>query len=863
MVDFGSAAAASFSVCPSSVSRPLHAAFLLIIIMLAAASHPLLPAQELTTPAPSTITPALPLTTDVGALPDGPSALNSPVLGFPTAVPIPASDSTENADIQSDTQSYQKGRYVLDGHVVVAYRERTIEADHMEYDTLTGEVIATGHLVATGGSNSERIQASHGTVNLKQQTGRFYDVTGSVGVKNTGRGTIYTSGNPFLFTGRLVVRSGPAEYQVYDGTVTSCQLPHPDWLLSSGKFEIDSEKARAHNSIFHLLNVPLLYLPYVTHPVDAAARQSGFLVPIFSQSSIKGTVLGEELYWVINRSADLTMGLQYFSLRGWEESGTFRYRGRGFDFATAHYTALQDKGYTPEGGIYINQGGQDVTFSGRHDYSAHTRVAADVEYLSSYPYRQAFSNNFNQAVSSDIFSTAYAVHEAHGFLASAQADRYQGLKREALLATPTTPALPEQQVRIFHAPSLGFDTTDHQFGKTGLLWNLESSSAGLKRVQPNFVTGGTIERFDLHPRIARPLVAGGWHLLPSVGVRETIYSRKRQTPYAPGAPPVEGRGGLNRAAFEAQLDMRAPVIERTFDTGPVMKLFGSRDVRHTIEPEVTYRYVTGIGNFLNVLRFDEKDVVSNTNELEYGVTQRLFVRHGGSKLCSEKTLPEGAATEEETSASATCTTSERVQWRLTQKYFFDPTFGGAVRQGRRNIFDTTLSFSGVAFLTEPREISPLLSRLRVQTSEKTDVEWDFDYDTGAKKFTADNVFFDVHQGNVFGGLSYARLNAPGRFYTEGVSSAVSNFSQLRALLGYGSPLKPGLGVAANAGVDLNLARLQYAALQTSYNWNCCGVSVEYRKFELGSVRNENVYRFNFTLANIGTAGNLRRAERLF
>jgi LPS-assembly protein len=171
--------------------------------------------------------------------------------------------------------------------------------------------------------------------------------------------------------------------------------------------------------------------------------------------------------------------------------------------------------------------------------------------------------------------------------------------------------------------------------------------------------------------------------------------------------------------------------------------------------------------------------------------------------------------------------------------------------------------TGVAFLTEAREISPLLSRLRVQTSEKTDVEWDFDYDTGAKKFTANNIFFDVHQGNIFGGLSYARLNAPGRFFTEGVSSSISNFSQLRVLMGYGSPTKPGLGIAANAGMDLNLGSMQYAALQTSYNWNCCGVSVEYRKFELGSVRNENAYRFNFTLANIGTAGNLRRAERLF
>ena len=122
---------------------------------------------------------------------------------------------------------------------------------------------------------------------------------------------------------------------------------------------------------------------------------------------------------------------------------------------------------------------------------------------------------------------------------------------------------------------------------------------------------------------------------------------------------------------------------------------------------------------------------------------------------------------------------------------------------------------------------------------------------------------DVREGNTFAGLSYARLNAPGRFYTEGISSSVSDFSQLRFLLGYGGPTKRGLGVAANFGLDLKLISVQYAAVQTSYNWNCCGFSVEYRKYELGSVRNENAYRFNFTLANIGTAGNLRRAERLF
>ncbi|WP_263382977.1 LPS-assembly protein LptD [Granulicella arctica] len=810
---------------------------------------------------------SLPLAAITGDLPEEPGEHH-----YPTAVPLPAKDDGTRTEIVSDTQSEKNGHYILDGQVVITYGDRVLQADHIEYDEPSGDVTATGHLVATGGANSERIVASHGTANLKQQTGRFYDVSGSVGMKTTGKGLVYVSGNPFLFTGRLVVRSGPSEYQIFDGTVTSCQLPHPDWLLYAGEFEIDSKKAKARNSVFKLLNVPLLFLPYVTHPVDSEDRQSGILIPDISRSSSKGYILGEEFYLAINRSMDLTVALVYYSLRGWEQTATFRYKGKGYDFATGHYSGLQDRGYIPPGGVYTNQGGEDVTFKARHDLGSQARVGADLEYLSSYPYREAFSNSFNQAVSSDILSIAYGVREVDGFEASARSDRYQGLKRAATIAEPATAttaaivATPEQQIRIFHAPSLDLNATDHRLGATHLLWNLESSASGLKRVQPNFVSGGITERLDLHPQIALPLSGGGWNLFSSVGVRDTYYSRSRETPTATVPGNLERTADLNRADAEFQVELRPPVLERTFSGGWVNRLFGDMDVRHTIEPVATYRYVTGVGNFLNVLRFDDKDVVSNTNEVEYGVMQRFFVKRLAGKECSERdvaVLSQASTNDEDTAKLATCSTSQRIQWRVTQKYFLNPTFGGAIQAGRRNIFDTTLSLSGVAFLTEAREISPLISRLRVQTSAKTDVEWDFDYDTGAKKFTSDNIFVDYHEGKSFAGLSYARLNAPGRFYTEGTSSLVSNFSQLRVLLGYGSPTKPGFGVAANGGFDLNLVSLQYAALQTSYNWNCCGLSVEYRKFELGSVRNESAYRFNFTLANIGTAGNLRRAEQLF
>lgn len=616
--------------------------------------------------------------------------------------------------------------------------------------------------------------------------------------------------------------------------------------------------------------MPVLYLPYVTHPVDGTSRQSGLLIPVIGQSSTKGLVLGEQLYWAINRSTDLTVGAEYFSRRGWLELANFRYRGLNDNFVLARYNGLLDRQDGPIGTSLANQGGEDVTFAGRHDFSAETRVVADVEYLSSYVYREAFNENFNQAVSTDITSTAYGTVERNGYETAVEADRYQGLKRVPTAATATTPGTVGQEVRLFHVPALDLSTTDHALGLKGLQWNVDAQATGLKRVQPTFVTGGVIERFDLHPQIAYPFGGAGWRVRPSVAARETVYSRGRQTPYGPTATPVEVNSPLNRADVEVEVDARAPVLERTFTGGLAQRLLHS-PVKHTIEPQFTYRYVNGVDNFLNVLRFDDRDVVSNTNEVEYGATQRLFLKPASGRkdsACGAQPVDLDAPVSETPEGDPAppptkCTSREWISWRLTQKYFFDGRFGGAVQPGRRNIFTTTLNLSGIAFLTEPREISPLISRLRLRTSEHVDLEWDFDLDTGAKKFTSNNLLVDVHQGEAFAGLSYARLNAPGRSYVEGVSSLTADFNQMRVLLGYGTPSKRGLSVAANAGLDLDRTQVQYAALQTSYNWDCCGFSVEYRKYELGPVRNENAYRFNFTLANIGTAGNLRRAERLF
>ena len=61
----------------------------------------------------------------------------------------------------------------------IDYRDHVPRADRITYNSETGEVQAEGHVRLTGGVNDETIEASHGSYNIRTQTGTFYDVSGS------------------------------------------------------------------------------------------------------------------------------------------------------------------------------------------------------------------------------------------------------------------------------------------------------------------------------------------------------------------------------------------------------------------------------------------------------------------------------------------------------------------------------------------------------------------------------------------------------------------------------------------------------------------------------------------------------------
>ena len=758
----------------------------------------------------------------------------------------------EPLSIKANQSEEQGGVYTLRGNVEIEFRDYTLRADTITYDKSSGDVAAEGHISFDGGPHDMHLTASHGTYNIHSQTGKFYDVAGTTGARFRGRNVTLTSSNPLAFSGKIVEKTGEDVYVIHHGMVTSCELPHPKWTFSASKIIIVvGNSAHIYNTVFRLKGVPIIYLPFAAPPVERVGRQSGFLLPTFGTSSRKGTILGDSFYWAIDRSMDATLGAEYFSRRGWALHETFRARPTDKAYLNVDYFGVLDRGLVTTTGK-VDQGGEDVKLNGEailpHDF----RGVASLNYLSSFVFRLAFTENFSQAVNSEVKSIAFLSKTYSGFSVNAFASRYQNFQSTAH----------GDLVTIFHAPGIEISSVDQRLGGSRLFWSFDTALEGLRRTEPGFDTPNLVGRFDVEPDVSLPLFYGGWTFRPEVALRSTFYTERREPTSGVG---LAVQDLVNRRSVETAVEIRPPTLGRVFD-----RTLAGRKVKHTIEPYMVYRLTNGIDNFPSIIRFDYRDILSDSNELEYGLVQRLYLKHVNQNCNTEK-QDDTSKTPATTSGSAgkssgNCTpagANEFVTWELKQKYFFDPNFGGAIVNGRRNVLTTTVDFAGIAFLTEPRRFAPIVSRLRVRGTGNSDLQWELDYDATKGRINASTLFTTFHFGDFFLGGSHAFLRVPGEIFTSNPVPGPDQFNQFRILAGYGSPSKRGLSTAVNVGFDSTFNFVQYSAAQAAYNWDCCGASFEYRRFALGSVRNENSFRFAFTLANIGTFGNLRRQERLF
>ena len=755
--------------------------------------------------------------------------------------------------IRADEQEKSQDIYHVRGHVEIRFRTYILHCDEATYDSTTGLITATGHVVFDGGPHNEHLVGTHATYDVSRDTGTFYDVNGSTGVKMKNAMMFLTSSTPFFFTGKVVDKLGPDRYRVHHGSITSCQLPKPKWEFDAQTAMIEmGDEAKMYHAILRIHGIPISYFPFVEHPADNLGRKSGFLIPVFGTSNTRGTILGDGFYWAINRSSDAVIGAELYSKRGWAQHGVYRAVGYKYTFHAEYFGVVDEQGYPPTG---QNQGGEELQANGFLALPDDFHGTLSVDFLSSYIFRLAFAQSYMEAINSEVRSTGFVFRDQNGYSLGYLVARYQDYQSEA----------PGDVIDIAHLSTFEFSSLERPFNRSRLMYSYDFAAEGLSRHEIGFQTAPAVGRLDAYPKVSLPTFLRGWTLRPEAGVRETYYTQRLMT--EPGTSNVVAISDpINRNVFAASVDIRPPSVGKIFDH----KILG-HVLKHTFQPEITYRYQTGINDFSQIIRFDERDILVNTNEVQYGIVNRLYSkktkstgqcfhnpRYDWLEEAEQKHL-ENALQADTVPRKDTCddqqgVARDLVTWYVGQKYFMNPTFGGALVPGQTNVFDSTVDFTGIAFLINPRKFSPIISRLTVQDAA-TDFEWALDYDPVLHQVNASTVFAGYRWRNWY-------VNA-GQFYLNVPPPNASIFDQWRAMLLYGNVNKKGFSGGASFGIDSRLHYLQSATAQTNYNWDCCGITFEYQRFALGAVRNENAYHFAFSLSNVGTFGTIKRLQRLY
>ncbi len=592
--------------------------------------------------------------------------------------------------------------------------------------------------------------------------------------------------------------------------------------------------------MFLLRKIPLFYTPFFYHSLEREPRRSGFLTPNIGHSSQRGFLLGLGYFWAIKRSYNLTYLFQDYTARGYAHHVDFSGKPReGTDFDAILY-GVQDRGMPNSGNPPQKYSGASLYVTGKSDLGDGWTARGTVNYVSSFRFRQEWTQSFNEAIGSEIHSVGFLNKNWSTYTFDAIFARLENFQSiEVPITDPATgnSHYVANAVTIRKLPEAELSSRDHLIWKNIPLWFSFQSAAGLLyRSEPVFdsttnptalidtyQTGQFMNRLNLAPHVTTAFHWGSFHLVPSFGIHETYYSES-QTPYQDRFQVV----GTNivRSARDFSADLIFPSLARIYNKKTV---FGDK-LKHVIEPRATYRYVTGIGDDFNrFIRFDETDLLSNTNELELSLTNRIYAKRGDS-------------------------VQEIFTWELLQKRYFDPTFGGALTAGVRNVFESTADLTGYAFLVGPRSTSPVVSLLRMSPISGLGIQWQADYDPRQREIVDSTLSVDYRWKKYF--ISAGNNEV----HNDPALAPAANQFQLRA--GFGDPNHRGWNAAVTGVYDYRQALIQYSTTQVTYNTDCCGISVEYHRYSIG-ILDMSDWRVAFSVANLGSFGTLRKQDRVF
>ena len=727
--------------------------------------------------------------------------------------PAPLSSSSPLAEITRNLQDrlecFPDNHCRMTGRVEVEFGPMAkFFADEIDvYVDPTLRIVANGNVVFTNPEG--RVAAERVEFNVGKNTGTFHMATGSMSLGAAADRAQFGNQDPDVyFYGETIEKVGERSYRITKGGFTTCVQPTPRWEVVSDSIVLNlNDYAIARNMLLRVKGVPLVYLPVIYYPIQDDERATGFLLPTYGTSTLRGSSISNAFFWAIGRSHDATFfhdwytrtgqgsGAEYRFIAGQESSGNVRFYR--FDQRQRVFTDDGRSGVLAAGTTY------QVTGSATQGLGRGLRAHERVDFISDLITQQLYQQNTYQATNPTRTIEAGLSGVWSAVSASAlyqRTETFSSVSRSNLYgSTPRlTAALAPQQ--LFGLPIYGSINSEYAF------LPYQSLTDGV------VTSDRSLGRFDLLPSVRVPLSRLTFVTVnSSASYRMTRYSRT-----AGGADDA-----LLRRYFTARSDIIGPVLTKIWDT-PDSRI--SERMKHVIEPTFSVDYVTTIENYRQVpILSDNSDfVISGATRFTYGLNNRFFLRA-------------------RTTDGARGQTREFVTVGVQQTYYTKP---------ESSRYDTT--YAGASGRPD-RDLSPIALTARVAPTPGFDANARFEYDISGRGVGM-QVFSTgarLSSGASSGSASYSRRRYSATSPAESYLTGSTNLSFLQNR------------VTGAYSLNWNLGRsyVQSQSVMMSYLAQCCGIQAEFQKFNFppGSsifpIAADQRFNVSFVLAGLGTFSN--------
>lgn len=237
------------------------------------------------------------------------------ILAAVIAIATPCIAGQENTGgdttVTSENLERKDDKYNLSGSVVMRSGEAIMRSDNATMDDKTNILTAEGNVFYLDAD--VEIFARSAEIDMATKMGTMLDA--EILVKQDG----------MRIRGGRIIRTGQKRFYIDKASATPCESIPPDWCIAGSNVDVEiGERIKADHATFRILDVPVLYSPYVWAPI-ITERRSGLLPPTFGYKHSRGFFYRQPYFWAISENRDTTIVMDYYTKSALGQALEYRY----------------------------------------------------------------------------------------------------------------------------------------------------------------------------------------------------------------------------------------------------------------------------------------------------------------------------------------------------------------------------------------------------------------------------------------------------------------------------------------------------------------------------------------------------------